>query len=96
VHIYWASRLANAIADDPAIPSYTSTWDNGNLTERLDYLGLYSEMRLDWLRFKYIPCNMTIVGLGGPSGASVQGTGVTSALMIDTTSPTGPDNNTVV
>jgi len=94
VHIYWASRESTAITADPAVPTLTATWDNGNITERLDYLALYSEMRLDWLRFKYIPCNLTV--LGGPTTAVTGVAGVASTVMIDTTRAEGPDNASIV
>lgn len=51
-------------------------------------------MRLNWVKFRFMPCNLTIVG--GPTTAVTAQSGVASALVIDTTNLDGPDNTTII
>lgn len=94
VHIYWGIGYTSGIPDDAAVPTTSVAWNTCNITERTTYIANFAEMRLNWVKFRWMPSNLTI--LGGPTTAVTALAGLATALVIDTTNVDGPDNTTII
>lgn len=67
-------------------------WDKSNLTERTSYKARYAEVRLNSVRYKWVPANLQITG--GPT-TTPGGVGIYRIVVIDTVDVDGPDNTTL-